>query len=78
MDKTLSQIYSTNKSKSESVIVDASSTEESGSESFHKIINTNKEKDAIDEAEHEETLVTDNPVINGRRYFNVLKCGKIS
>ena len=38
----LLQVYSTDKSVSESVIVDESSTEESKSESIHKSINTNK------------------------------------
>ena len=45
-------------------------------ERVHKRINTNKEKDTIDETEHEEPLVTDNPVINDTRYFNLFKCGK--
>ena len=39
------------KGESESVIVDESYMEESESESVHKIINTNKEKYAIDEIE---------------------------
>ena len=50
--------------------------EESESKIVHKSINKNKEKDAIDEAEDEEPLITDNPVINYTRYFNLFKCGK--
>ena len=50
--------------------------EESESENVHKSINTNKEKDAIDETEHGEPLVKDNPVINEPRYFNLFKCSK--
>ena len=41
-DKNLSQFCFTNESKSESVIVDEISTNESESESVHKSINTNK------------------------------------
>ena len=41
------------KGESESVIVDESSTGESKSESAQKSINTNKEKYAVDETEHE-------------------------
>ena len=44
-EKTLSQVYSTDEGKLESIIVDESSTEKRGSESVHKIIN--KEKDTI-------------------------------
>ena len=51
--------------------------EDSELESIQKSINTNKEKYAIDEIDHEEPLVTDNPVINEPRYFNPFKCGKI-
>ena len=43
VDENLSQIYSTEESRSESAIVDESSTEESEPESVHKSINTNKE-----------------------------------
>ena len=48
-NENLLQVCSTYKSKSESVIVNESSTNKSESESVHKIINTNKEKDTIDE-----------------------------
>ena len=72
-DEKLLQVCSTDEVKSESVIVDESSTEESESESVHKSIN--KEKYAIDESDHEEPLVTDNPVVKDPRYFKLLKCG---
>ena len=52
-DKTLSPYCSTDKSESEIIIVDESYTEESESESAHKRINTNEEKYAMDEIEHE-------------------------
>ena len=74
--KKLSQVYSKDESEPESIIVDESSTEDSESESVHKSINKNKEKYAIDETEYEESSVTDNPVINEPRYFNLFKCGK--
>ena len=50
--------------------------EESKSESVKKRININKEKDYIDETDYEEPLVTDYPVINEPKYFNLLECGK--
>ena len=62
--------------KPESVIINESSTQDSESESVHKIINTNKEKDEIDETDDEEPLVTDNPVINKQSYFNLFECDK--
>ena len=43
---------------------------------FNKSINTSKEKYSIDETEDEKPLVTDNPLINLLRYFNLFKCGK--
>ena len=63
-DNILSQVYSTDESKSESVIVHESFTEEIKSESVHKIINTNKGKDAIHETDYKEPSFTDNPVRN--------------
>ena len=39
-------------------------------------INTNKEKDSINETEHEEPLVTNNPVIKEPRYYKPFECGK--
>ena len=50
--------------------------EKSKSESVHKFINTNKEKDAIHEAWDEEPSVADNQVINKLSYFNIFGCGK--
>ena len=70
------QVCSKEDSKSESVIANEISTEESESERVHKSINKNKEKDLTDEAEHEEILATDNPVINDSIYFNLSECGK--
>ena len=43
-DENLSHVCSADEIESESVIVNESSTEESESESVHKIINTNKER----------------------------------
>ena len=48
--------------------------EEIKSKSVQK--NINEEKDAIDETEHEDTLVTDNPVVKEPIYFNLFECGK--
>ena len=76
LDEKLLQICSTDDSESESVIIDESSKKESESESVHKVIHKNKEKYAIDEAEHEEPLATDNPVINKPSYLKLFKCGK--
>ena len=70
------QVCSTDEGEPERVIFDESSTEENEPESAHKSINKNKEKYAIDEADHEDPLVTDNPVTNRPVYFNLLECGK--
>ena len=70
-DETLSQVCYTNESKSESVIVNESYTEESKLESVQKSINKNEEKDEIDETLHKEPLLTNNLVINDPRYFNL-------
>ena len=75
-DKNLLQFYSVDQGESEGVIADESLTQESESEIINKIIITNKEKYEIDETEHEEPLVTDNPVINGQIYFNLFQYGK--
>ena len=77
-DKNLPQVYYTDKSESESVIINESSTEDSKSESVHKSINTNKGKDAINKTEDEKQSVPYNPVINEPRYFNLFKFGKKS
>ena len=69
MDENLLQACSTDKGESEGIIIDVSSTEESESESVHKIIN--KEKYAIGETKHEEPLVTENPVVKEGIYFNL-------
>ena len=74
MEKNLSQVYSTDKEESKSIIVDESSAEESESECVHKSVN--KEKDANNEAEREEPSVTDNPVVKEPSYFNIFECGK--
>ena len=75
-EKNLLQVCSTDVGKSESVIVDESSTEESETESVHKSTNTNEEKYEIGKTQNEEPLVTDNKVINKPSYFNLFKCGK--
>ena len=74
-DKNLSHVCSTEKIESESGIVDEISLEDSESESIHKSLNTNKEKDAIDETDHKKPLIIDNSVINEPSYFNPFKCG---
>ena len=48
------------------------------SKSVHKSFNINKVKDAIDETEDEERLVTDNPVINEPRYLTYSSVAKTS
>ena len=75
-DKSKLNVCSTDKSESKSVIVNESSTEESGSEIVHQSINTNKEKYTIDETEHDEPLVTDNLVINDMSYLNLFECNR--
>ena len=76
VDGNLFQVCSTEEGESESVIVDEISTEDRELGIVQKSINTNKEKYAIDETDHEEPSVTDNPVINEPRYFNLFWCGK--
>ena len=76
-DKNLSQVCSTDKIEPGSIQKNESCKEERESESVQKSINTNKEKYAIDETEDDEILVTDNPVINEPRYFNLFLCGEI-
>ena len=44
--------------------------------SFTKLLSQTKIIYEIDETEHEEPLVTDNPVINGQIYFNLFQYGK--
>ena len=74
MNKNLSQVYSTYEYKSKIIIVDESSMEESESECVYKIVN--KEKDAKNEADHEEPTVTDVPFVKEPGYFNIFKFGK--
>ena len=74
MDETLSQVCSTNENESKSIIHDEISTEESVSWRVQKSINENKY--AKNEEEHEENLVTDNPVVKETIYFNIFECGK--
>ena len=52
------------------IIVDKCSTEEDESECIPKYIN--KQKDSNNEAEYEESSVTDEV----QSYFNIFKCGK--
>ena len=75
MDGNLWQVCATEEYESKGIIVDESSTEKSESECVHK--NINKEKDANNEAEYEETPVKHDPVVNRPSYFNILECGKI-
>ena len=74
--ENLSQVCSTDEGKSERVIFDEISMEESQSECVQKIIN--KEKYANNKTEHEETSVTDNPFVKEPMSFNLFKCGKKS
>ena len=69
MGKTLLQVCSSDEDESKSIIVDESSMEESESECVHK--NTNKEKDAKNEADYDEPLVTYDPVDKDTSYFNI-------
>ena len=74
MDETLLQVFSTDEDESKRIIVDESSMEESESECVYKIVN--KEKDAKNEADHEEPTVTDVPFVKEPGYFNIFKFGK--
>ena len=74
MCKTLSRVCSTDKDESKIIILNESYTEESESECVQ--INVNKEKHAKNESEHEDPLVTDNPVFKEPSYFNIFECGK--
>ena len=55
------QVYSTGEEKSKIITINKTSTEESKSECVQKIVNNKKY--ANNEAEHEKSLVTDNPVV---------------
>ena len=69
VSKTPSQICSTDEDESEGIIVDKCSTEEEESEWVHK--NINKQKDVNNEADYEESSVTDEVP----SYFNIFECG---
>ena len=64
------QICSTDEDESKGIIVEKCSTEEDESECIHQ--NINKQKDAKNGAEYEESPVTDEVPI----YFNMFKCGR--
>ena len=75
VEKTLSQVCSTVEDESKSIIDDEIYTEESESECVHK--NVSIEKDANNEAEYEEPMVTFDPIVFKEPiYFNIFKCGK--
>ena len=76
VDKTLLYFCSMDKSKAKNIIVNACSTDEKKSKTIYIIVNTSKVKDAINETKNEETLVTDNSVINDPIYFKLFECGK--
>ena len=69
VDETLSHICSTEEEKPKGIIVDECSMEEDESECVHK--NINKQKNANNEAEYEESSVTHEVP----KYFNIFKCG---
>ena len=69
VDKTLSQICSTEKDEPKIIIVDECFTEEDESQCVHKNIN---KKVAKNEAEYEESSVTDEVP----RYFKIFECGR--
>ena len=50
--------------------------EDRQSENVYRSINKNKEKDVIDDTEHEEPLVTYNTVAKEPIYYNLFECGK--
>ena len=74
VNKNLLHVCSTDEGKSKSIIADEFSTEEIESECVHRSVN--KEKYSKNEAEHEETLITDNPVFYEPSCFNIFKCGE--
>ena len=70
VDETRSQICYTDEDESKGIIVENYSTEEYESECVQK--NINKQKDAYNEAEYEESSVIDEEP----RYFNIFECGR--
>ena len=71
MDNNLPQVCSTNKSKSKSIIIGESSMEESESECIHKSIN--KERNTMNEADHEVPFVWGNTFVKKMIYFNIFE-----
>ena len=69
-DKTLFHICSADKDESKRIIVDKCPMEEDESECVHK--NINKQKDAKNETEYEESSVTHEVP----SYFNIFDCGR--
>ena len=70
VDETLLKICSTDEEKSKGIIVDECSIDEEESECVHK--NINKQQDAKNETDDEESSVTDEVL----SYFKVFKCGR--
>ena len=77
-EKNESHVFSTEKNESKRVIVNACSSDKSESKSVHISVNTSEVKGANNETNDEETLVTDNSVINVPSYLKKLECGKNS
>ena len=75
VDNTLSQVWSTDEGGSKIIIADETITEVSKSKCVHK--NINKEKDAKNEAEHEEPIVTDDKIfVKDPIHCNIFESGK--
>ena len=70
VDKNLSQICSMDKDESRGIIVNECYTKEEETEFIHN--NINKQKYAKNEAEYEESSVTNEVP----RYFNIFECGR--
>ena len=70
--KTLSQICSTDEKKQKNIIGDEINLEESKSECIHKSVDN--EKDAKNEAYHEEPRFTDDPFAKEPIYFSIFEC----
>ena len=65
------------KSKSERVIINKCSLDDSESKSVHISVNMSEVKYAKNETNDEETWVTDNSVINASKYFNLFECSNL-
>ena len=70
VNKTLPQICFTDEDKPKGIIIDKYSTDEDESECVHK--NMNKQKDANNEADYEESLVR----VEVPSYLNIFECGE--